>query len=231
MHLNGIHDSNEFQELSYKLNEDLKKVPIEKYQNIFDNLLKNTIKGRKGLENTTSLLDYESFKTRDYTNMNTRLLRYLFARVEKYICINIGIEPQNDVLYITTKTGDKTGYHIEHILSRNETNIAYFESKEEFETQRNILGGLLLLKDKVNLASQNEEYKEKLKTYSNSLVWGHTLCNDFYHKTNKDFLEFNNRLEKNGVRFMSYKNFDKKALYERSKLLYEIVKIVWKVER
>ena len=231
LHLNGIHDSNEFQELSYRLNEYLKKVPIEEYQNIFDDLLKNTIKGRKGLENTTSLLDYESFKTRDYTNMNTRLLRYLFARVEKYICINIGIEPQNDVLYITTKTGDKTGYHIEHILSRNETNIAYFESKEEFETQRNILGGLLLLKDKVNLASQNEEYKEKLKTYSNSLVWGHTLCNDFYHKTNKDFLEFNNRLEKNGVRFMSYKNFDKKALYERSKLLYEIVKIVWKVER
>lgn len=231
LHLNGIHDSNEFQELSYSLNKYLKNTSIGQYQNIFDDLLKNTIKGRKGLENTISLLDYESFKTRDYTNMNTRLLRYLFARVEKYICTNISIEPQNDVLYITTKTGDKTGYHIEHILSRNETNMAYFESKEEFETQRNILGGLLLLKDKVNLASQNEEYKEKLKTYSNSLVWGHTLCNDFYHKTNKDFLEFNNCLKENGVSFMPYENFDKKALYERSKLLYEIVKIIWKVER
>ena len=31
------------------------------------------------------------------------------------------------------KTGDKTGYHIEHILSRNITNIKFFSNEEEFE--------------------------------------------------------------------------------------------------
>lgn len=231
LNLNGIYDSNDFQEFSYELNKDLKNAPVERYKNIFDDLLKKVIKQKKGLENIHSLLDYESFKMRNYTNTKPRFLRYLFARVEKYICDNIVEEAKNDVSYITTKTGDKTGYHIEHILSRNETNIAYFESEEEFESQRNLLGGLLLLKDKTNLSSKNEEYPDKLKTYSNSLVWGHTLCKDFYHKTNKDFLAFNDSLKEKGIEFKFYDIFDKTALDERSKLLYAIIKIIWEVER
>lgn len=229
LNLNGIYDSNQFQEISYKLNKLIKNVDIDKYKNIFDDLLKEAIKEKM---NVNSLLDYENFKTRNYGNMNTRLLRYLFARIEKYICDNIGIAPQDNVEYITTKTGDKTGYHIEHILSRNETNIHYFESEEEFEMQRNILGGLLLLKNKNNLSSGNEEYNDKLKTYSNSLVWGHTLCEKFYHKTNKYFLDFNNKMwNDRKIKFQPYSKFNKQALEERSKLLYEIIKCIWEVDR
>ena len=148
------------------------------------------------------------------------------------LCDNINQKAQHDVLYITTKTGDKTGYHIEHILSHSATNISYFESEEEFERERNKLGGLLLLKDKVNISSSNEEYQDKLKTYSNGLVWGHTLCENFHHNTNKDFLTFNEKIfSDKEVSFKPYKIFDKNALNERSKLLYEIVKIIWEVER
>ena len=232
LHLNGIYDSNEFQGISYGLNERLKNAAINEYKDIFDSILKDTFKETRQADKIHSLLEYEIFITKDYANTNKRLLRYLFARIEKYLCEQIKIDPQNDIEYITTKTGDKTGYHIEHILSRNTTNIEYFSNEEEFNSQRNILGGLLLLKDKTNIKSSNEEYEDKLKTYSNSLTWGHTLCQSFYHKTNQYFLDFNNWLNNNkGVSFKPYDTFNETALKERSKLLYELIKIIWNVDR
>lgn len=231
LNLNGIYDSNELQELSYNLNKRLKNADISEYQNIFDTLLKEVIGDKNNLAQVHSVLAYESFKARSYRNMNPRILRYLFARVEEFICEQANQTPQDSVFEIATKKGDK-GYQIEHILSRNETNIGYFESEEEFEIQRNLLGGLLLLKGKVNVSSGNEEFQDKLKTYSSSLVWGHSLCQDFYHKTNKDFLEFNQRFSKNTqIGFRAYNKFNKTALSDRSRLLYEIVKIIWEVDR
>ena len=230
LNLNGIYDSNNFQEITYKLNELLKNVEINEYRDIFNNQLKEAIKTGKNLQETTLLLDYTSFSSNNYSN-KIGLLRYFLARVEKYICDNIKQKPQDDILHISTKKGEKTAYHIEHILSRNTTNLNYFASKEEFDEQRNMLGGLLLLKDKANLSSGNEEYKDKLKTYSASLVWNHSLCEDFYHATNKDFLEFNQKVfGDKEIRFKPYDKFDKQALEERTKLLYELVKIIWEVE-
>lgn len=232
LNLNGIYDSNKFQEISYKLNKLLKGVDIQNYKDIFDEAIKDTIKEVKGVVEVNSLLDYASFASRNYANLKTRSLRYLFARVEKYICDNIKQTPQSSVFEISTKTGDKTGYHIEHILSRNETNKNYFDNEEEFEVQRNLLGGLLLLKGKENISSGNEEYTDKLKTYSNSLVWGHSLCEDFYHSTHKGFIGFNDKVFANkDIKFKPYQKFDKAALHERTKLLYEIVKIIWEVDR
>ena len=92
------------------------------------------------------------------------------------------------------------------------------------------MGGLLLLKGLNNISSGNEEYVDKLKTYSNGLVWGHTLCEDFYH-SNLNFTSFNDRLQKKyNVCFKPYVKFDKTALEERTQLLYQLVKIIWEVE-
>lgn len=231
--LNGVYDSNEFQDITYQLNELLKNSTIDEYKRIFDNLLKTVIKEKYRIDSDVSSLDYMFFVASTYVTLNNvRFIRYLFARVEQYLCENIKQQPQNSVEYISTKTGDKTAYHVEHILSRNETNLNYFESEEEFDKQRNLLGGLLLLKDRANLSSKNEEYADKLKTYSASLVWGHTLCEEFYHNTNKDFLDFNERVFKDKpISFKPYSVFDSKALEERTRLLYEIVKIIWEVDR
>lgn len=54
---------------------------------------------------------------------------------------------------------------------------------------------MLFLKDKVNISSSNEGYKDKT------------------------------------LQFRPYDKFDKVALEERSKLLYEIIKIIWEVDR
>lgn len=227
--LNGIYDSNEFAEISYALNEKLKFKPAYQYREVFNHVILNSIKEKKGLQTVPSILEFDSFLKRDYVNMKTRTLRYFLARVENYICEQTNQLMQNDVDYIATRTGDKTGYHIEHILSRNDTNKSYFKDEEDFETKRNILGGLLLLKDKNNISSGNEEYPNKLKTYTSGLVWGHTLNEDYYH-CNKDFDAFNQRLlSLTNVQFAPIAEFNQDALYQRSRLLYEIVKLIWEI--
>lgn len=228
--LNGLYDSNSFQELSYSLNQKLKGESIDKYRSIFNGIIENEILENRKINQINSLLDYEHFLKKDYSNTNIKFLRYFFARVENYICGCIHQTPQDTVQYIATKTGDITGYHIEHILSRNETNLGYFSDEIEFNSQRNVLGGLLLLKNRNNIASKNEEFSDKLKTYSNGLVYGHTLCSDFYH-CNKYFDDFNEELfAQTGCRFEPFEKFDKIALEKRSKLLYQLVKRIWEVE-
>jgi len=227
--LNSIYNSNIFQEKSYLLNEKIKNRPLSEYREIFDEVLYDLIKERRNSQFVTSVLDYQTFLRADYTNIAARSLRYILARVEKFICEGIKVQMANDVFYISTRTGEKTGYHIEHILSHNDTNKEYFDSEEEFESMRNRLGGLLLLKDKDNISSGNEKYEDKLKTYSAGLVWGHTLCKD-YHHVNKDLDDFNKRLEKEcGLTLSPIEMFDKEALNQRCQLLYNIIKLIWEV--
>ena len=231
MNLNGSYDSNDYQNYTYSLNKLLPGKDVSEYRGVFDSLLEKSIRIQNNLgENIpVSLLDYTTFLTRNYTNLNPRFLRYFFSRIEDYICRQTQQTMQNDVFYVSTKTGAKTGYHVEHILSNNDENRGYFESDEEFTQKRNLLGGLLLLKGLDNISSGNEVYADKLKTYSNGFVWGHSLCKDFYH-ANKSFEAFNNMLKKDhGIGFKSYDKFDKDALEERSKLLYGLVKIIWEV--
>lgn len=230
LNLNGIYDSNYFTELQYNLNELLKNKPYDAYREIFNNLLIEEIKKRRSISEVNSLLEYNRFYSKGYDTMSISNLRYLFARVEKYICDNIDKEMDESVYYISTRTGHKTGYHIEHILSRNEENKNYFSSEEEFDIYRNKLGGLLLLYGKDNISSGNETYSQgKIKTYSNGLVWGKTLLDTFYH-SNIRFKSFNDTFKaENGIDFHPVEVFDAKALEYRSKLLYNIIKKIWEI--
>lgn len=232
LNLNGVYDSNNYQEISYQLNRDLQGEEIEQYKSIFNKIIEKRIKEARGLSDISSLLDYDRFKSRGYDNIKRRPLRYFFARVEKYLCDNMEREMENDVYYISTKTGHKTGYHIEHILARNEENKKYFNSDEEFENQRNRLGGLLLLYNMDNIISNNEEYYSgKKKTYNNGLVWGRTLIDTFYHSSNKRFIDFNSNFKsESDIEFKEFDVFDTETLEYRSKLLYAIVKKIWKIE-
>lgn len=231
LRLNGIYSSNDFTTLQYNLNELLKEENISNYRTIFNNLLIDEIKRTRNLTSVNSVLEFDKFSSRGYDNMEKRALRYFYARVEEYICSNIEKDMDNDVYYISTKTGHKTGYHIEHILSRNQENIDCFQSEDDFEIKRNKLGGLLLLYNLDNIISNNEKYYDgKRKTYNNSLIWNKTLVDSFYHKSNAKFRCFNEDFkDKTGLEFRPIDEFNSEALEYREKLLFEIVKIVWEV--
>ncbi len=228
--LNRAYDSNTFQEISYSLNEKIRNSLITDYREIFDAVLIKAITTRLASENINSLLEYNTFLRNDYTNTDTRTLRYILARIENYICSNMNQSMQYNVEYISTRTGAKTGFHIEHILSRNETNKSYFSTEEEFEQKRNILGGLLLLEGVNNISSGNEDYINKIKTYSSGLVWGHSLNENFYHN-NHGIKNLNIILQKTRkIELKPYKVFDIIALEERSVLLFNLIKIIWEVD-
>lgn len=231
--LNGVYDSNEYQNITYNLNELLHGADIKDYRHIFNNVIEQTIRQKRNLSNTEaeiSLLEYSVFMRKDYTNCSTRFLRYFFSRIEEYICSHTNQSMLNDVMYVSTRTGNKSGYHIEHILSNNQENLAMFESEDEFNARRNQLGGLLLLKGLDNISSGNEVYAHKLKTYSHGFVLGHTLCPDFYN-ANKDFEAFNASFKAlTGIEFRSYETFDITALDERCLLVWNLAKVVWEVE-
>lgn len=229
LRLNGVYDSNLLQEISYNLNEKIKGKAISDYRTIFNTIISEIILEKRGSNNVSSLLDYHTFSSQGYTSMEKRSLRYFLARVEKFICDGINQEMQDSVVGISTKTGYKTGYHIEHILSHNEENLSYFDTEEEFESCRNQLGGLLLLRGADNISSSNEKYSDKLKTYSAGLVWGHSLCEDFYH-VNNNLKTFNNNLQSQcGLFLKPIDVFNKDALKQRNHLLYEIVCLIWDV--
>lgn len=118
--LNGIYDSNDFQDVSYRLNGKLKGLDMASYREVYDEIIMQSIREKRNVSGEVSLLDFNSFLRKNYTNTNRRFLRYLFSRVEKFICEHTNQNMQNDIYYISTKTGNKTGYHIEHILSENE---------------------------------------------------------------------------------------------------------------
>lgn len=227
LRLNGIYNSNDFQEISYQLNEKLKLKNIDDYRQIFNEILESKIKEKLNKDTITSFLELDRFALRGYENMPTTTLRYFFARVDKFLCEKTGEKMVSSVQDISMKTGKVHGYHIEHIFSRNQENQSKFKNEDEFENMRNRIGGLLLLKGKNNISSGNEIYKDKLKTYSNGLKWGRTLLEDTYH-ANLDFERFNDEFfQKYKIKFKPIYDFDADALTYRTKLLYCISKEIW----
>ena len=227
LRLNGVYDSNDLQDLVFKLNKLLPETEPSEYREVFNNLLVEEIIQKTGKDKISSLLEYERFLQRDFTNMDKRTLRYFFARVEKFICDGIGKEMNFSIYDISTKSSAQKGFHVEHIFSRNQESISKFANEEEFEILRNRLGCLLILRGKDNISSGNELYEDKLKTYSNGLEWGRTLVSDTYH-ANVTLNEFNNTFKsKHHIGFEPIANFDKNALQQRSQLLYAIVKEIW----
>jgi hypothetical protein len=98
------------------------------------------------------------------------------------------------------------------------------KDEEVFEQERNRLGGILLLKGKDNISSNNETYSEKLKSYANTLYWNETLRADSY-KSKLDMTELRNRY---GLDLRPLDHFGPDELEARQKLLFNLIAIIWK---
>ena len=87
------------------------------------------------------------------------------------------------------------------------------------------MGGVLLLKGKDNISSNNEVYSSKLKSYANSLYWNETLRADCY-KSKLDFTAF---AKSTNLNFRHLDKFGPEELEERHKLLFDLLPMVWPV--
>ncbi len=166
LQLQSAYDSNEFADALLKISAAIRGQPASAFRTVFDEHLTGTIAARRNVSEAEPL-SYAAFKQTGI-NLNTRFKRYFFARIDQFLAEETNLNPKHSLADLVTKTGAKTGFHVEHILAWNDANKARFGNDEErFEQERNRLGGILLLKGKDNISSNNESYEDKLKSYAN----------------------------------------------------------------
>ncbi len=222
LQLQRSYNSNSFATEIYKLSAEIRNRSIDEISVIFDKYLLTLLADARGVT-VDNAISYGFFKETGI-ELDKRFKRYFFARIEKFIADNTSMQMKQSLYDLVQNTGSKNGFHIEHVLSENSENKALFNNDEEyFERERNRLGGLLLLKGKDNISSNNETYKKKLKSYANTLYLNETLREDTY----KSKLDFKDMIKKYNLQFRHMDSFGPQELEERHKLLFDIVKIIW----
>lgn len=224
LQLQNAYESNTFNQTLYKISKEIREKPLEEVRNVFDKYLIQELSNRRNSQ-ATQPIQYAFFKNTGIA-LNMRFKRYFFARIDKFLADNMKLNMKHPIVNLVSKTGQKTGFHIEHILSRNDENLKLFNDDEDiFEQERNRLGGILLLKGKDNISSSNEPYSEKLKSYDNTLYWNETLRDDFY-KSKLDLRDLKKKYTLDELDPINDK-FGPAELENRQRLLFKIIENIW----
>ena len=205
------------------ISNKIRNQPIENIRPVFDDYLIKILSDRRSAK-VDQPFNYSYFKNASIERLNKRFIRYFFSRVDQFIADGMKVEMKHSLSDLVSKRGNVTGFHVERILSRNSENIALFNNNEEaFEQERNRLGGILLLKGRDNISSNNEVFSQKLKTYANTLYWNETLREDTY-KSKLDFTAFK---DKHLLDFHHLIKFGPEELEYRQKLLFDMASLIW----
>ena len=128
LQLQNSYDSNAFYELLYKISTEIRDGELDIIRTVFDKNLFAELNKRRNSEVTVAL-QYAFFRNTG-VNLNMRFKRYYFARIEEFFSKNLNLGMKHPMEDLVSKTGAKTGFHIEHILSHNEENKAFFNNDE-----------------------------------------------------------------------------------------------------
>lgn len=222
LQLQRSYDSNDFNVAIYKISSEIRNKSIDEIRPVFDKYMLELLSGARGVQ-TSEVYSYGLFKDTGI-ELSKRFKRYFFARIEEFIAKNSNLNMKHSLYDLVANTGSVNGFHIEHILAQNDENKKIFDNDEElFERERNRLGGLLLLKGKDNISSNNETYSNKLKSYANTLYWNETLREDTY----KSKLDFTNMIVKHRLNLRPIDKFGPSELEERHRLLFNMSKKIW----
>lgn len=223
LQLQGAYDSNEFAARLFEVSTEIREKPAGEIPAIFEKHFIAELAERRGMQ-INQAFSYALFRPMSIDRLNTRFTRHFFGRVEMLLAEGMKQQMKHELKDLVTLRGVKNGFHVEHILSRNSENLALFDNDEErFEQERNRLGGVLLLKGKDNISSNNEVFTDKLKSYATTLFWNETLREDSY----KSKLDFSSFATSSGLDFKPLNQFGPNELEERHKLLFEICNLIW----
>lgn len=223
LRLQRAYDSNEFNDAVYEISKAIRDGNANVIPDAFETQLLKLLSTRRGLK-VSDPFEYAQFKNTSVTDVPSRFTRYLFARIDDFMAREMKVGPRHSIDELVTKTGAKGGFHIEHIISNNAANLELYEQNtERFEIDRNRLGGVLLLKGKDNISSNNEVYSKKLSSYASTLYWNETLRSDTY----KSKLDFSNMMLQHNLEFEPYADFGPGEVEKRQKLLYDLARIIW----
>lgn len=222
LQLQNAYDSNEFADSLFRISQKIRGEHPNTFRSAFDSELTAMIAARRNVDDAEPL-SYAAFR-QSGINLNIRFKRYFFARVDEFLAENMSMNPRHPIHPLVSNNGNVNGFHVEHILSRNEDNATLFEGDEErFEQERNRLGAILLLKGQDNISSSNEPYQKKLESYANTLYWNETLRKDSY----KSKLDMNALKARYDLDLEPLDQFGPDEVEARHKLLFKLTSIIW----
>ncbi|HVX27180.1 MAG TPA: DUF262 domain-containing protein [Parafilimonas sp.] len=225
LRLQRAYDSNRFNELILEIVLKIRDCDASEYRGIFNEYLLKELNYQNEMATIEKPFSYVYFKEVSSKDLPNRFLRYFYARLEKFLAEGMNLKMKHEFNDLVTKTGAVNGFHIEHILADNDENFELFDEDEElFYSQRNRLGGLLMLKGRDNISSNDEPYTKKLKSYANTLYWNETLREDTY-KSKLDLLAM---IKKYKLNMRPINSFGSNEIEERQKLLSDIIEIIWR---
>ncbi len=235
-----LYDSNDFQDLVYKLiprvrNKSLSDI-VEVFDSVFIEFLETEEIITKGAYSTIGdLYKYELFQ--NTRNRWLNFTKYTLMRIDRYLS-SVLDKPSycKDALEDLEERFNKNnkkiyGMHLEHIYANNDRNKKLFTDEQDvfdeakFNTVRNKLGMVLLLKDKQNLSSNNDYYSLKVEDYKTSnLIWNELLVghiDSIDRRLLPASANFINILpNQDGV-------FPLDMLETRQKEVFEMLKLIW----
>jgi uncharacterized protein with ParB-like and HNH nuclease domain len=240
LRLLDAYDSNSFQRLIYPLNKDVREKPLAEAKPLFDKALISSLVTENVLQpdqcaDAETVFEYERFK--GVRNQWTNFSKYVLMRIDRHLAdlldkpsyVKESLEEIED--RFNKNNLRRRGMHLEHILTQHPKNRALFTSEgifdeAKFSQTRNLLGMVLLLKDKQNLSSNNEIYKDKVDTYAKSnLIWNELLVG---HMPEVDTRNLPPELRVETVQ-PSEDVFPLCAISARQKFIFEAIKKVWAV--
>lgn len=223
LQLQGAYDSNEYTGRLFEISAEIREKSAAEIPAIFEKHLIEELMERRGIPDLEAF-NYTLFKPMSVDRLNTRFTRYLFGRVEMLLAEKSKQQMRQPLEHLVTRRGAVNGFHVEHIVARNDDNLDLFGGDQErFEQERNRLGGILLLRGQDNISSGNEPYTVKLTTYANTLLWNETLREDSY----KSKLDFTRWVQQSGLSFKHLQQFGPEEIEERQKLLFALCNLIW----
>jgi len=185
------YDSNHFQSFIYKLNTRVRNKSLTELEFVFDTVLIEYLESENIISNGVYQKIADLYKWELFQNVKHKwpnFSKYILMRIDRFLADILdkpsyckesleGVEDR-----FNKNNLKRYGMHLEHIYAFNDKNIDLFTDSSGlfdeslFNTTRNKLGMVLLLKDKQNLSSNNDYYSLKMDDYATSnLIWNELL--------------------------------------------------------
>ena len=197
----------------YNLVKEIRNMDIEP--------LTKTLK-EKAMEIEESL---EGIKSLVLHGQNKRFIKFLLARITKYIEEESGI-PSNFKDYMDSDL--KKPFEIEHLWAdKFDEHRDEFEQGDDFRNFRNNIGALILLPRGFNQSFNDLPYVDKLPHY----LGQNLLAKSLHPQTYERNPSFNKFIKDSGLKFKPHPEFKKKDILERQKLYQEISEKIWNINK
>lgn len=238
MRLLDLYDSNDFQDLVYKLLPRIRNKSIEDINAAFDSVFIEFLEGEeivtKGAYTTIGSL-YRIELLQNVHNRWPNFTKYALMRIDRYFAELLDKpsycwDALEDIEERFNKNNKKTyGMHLEHIYAYNDknkalfTNAAGFFDEAKFTSIRNKLGMVLLLKDKQNISSNNDYYSLKVEDYKTSnLIWNELLVGHMDYVDTRNLPTPITKVEPDATGVFPLAMVD-----TRQKETFELLKLIW----